>query len=247
VCGSFDSVPTARYDKVAEFYQSRWPDTYGDPVSVALFDVLGPLRRVRVLDLACGSGRVTRELARRGAEVVGLDLSGVLLDRARAMEDIEPLHITYIQGDAASQSILEGEVFDAVVCSFGLSDIDDLDGSVATVARVLAPAGRFAFSLLHPCFGGGQDVSGSWPSAGSYYDEGWWVAEGALSILRRQVGANHRMLSTYVNTLHRHGLVIDCLIEPRPPDEWRDTRPDAARTPVFLVVRAKPLPAVRLT
>jgi 2-polyprenyl-3-methyl-5-hydroxy-6-metoxy-1,4-benzoquinol methylase len=91
VWGSFDGVPTARYDKVAELYQSRWPDTYGDPVSVALFDVLGPLRRVRVLDLACGSGRVTRELARRGAEVVGLDLSGVLLDRARAMEDIEPV------------------------------------------------------------------------------------------------------------------------------------------------------------
>ena len=129
-------------------------------------------------------------------------------------------------------------MFDAVVCSFGLSDIDDLAGAIATVARLLAPGGRFVFSLLHPCFVGGQDVSGSWPSWGSYHDEGWWVAGGVLSSLRRQIGANHRMLSTYVNTLRGHGLVIDRLAEPRPPEEWRERRLDAARFPVFLVARA---------
>jgi SAM-dependent methyltransferase len=234
-------VPTARYDSVAEFYQSGWRDSYGDPVSVALFDLLGPVRGARVLDLACGHGRITRELARRGAQVVGLDLSAALLDRARAIEAANPLHITYVHGDAASRSVLEGEAFDAVVCSFGLSDIDDLDGCIATVARILAPAGRFVFSLLHPCFGGGRDVSASWPSFGSYYDEVWWVADGALSMLRRQVGANHRMLSTYFNTLRLHGLLIDHLEEPRPDSQWSDRRPDAARLPVFLVARAMPL------
>ena len=237
-------MPTARYDSVAEFYQSGWRDSYDDPVSQALFDLLGPVRGSRVLDLACGHGRMTRELARRGAQVVGLDLSGVLLDRARALEAANPLHVTYIQGDAASRSVLEAEVFDAVVCSFGLSDIDDLDGSIATVARVLVPDGRFVFSLLHPCFGGGRDVSASWPSSGSYYDEVWWVADGALSILRRQVGASHRMLSTYVNTLSHHGLVIDHLEEPRPDSQWSERRPDAARLPVFLVARAMPLRAL---
>ena len=94
------------------------------------------------------------------------------------------------------------------------------------------------FSLLHPCFAGGQNVSGSWPSSGSYHDEGWWVADGELSSLRRQVGANHRTLSTYVNTLRSHGLVIDRLAEPHPPKEWREERPDAARFPVFLVAQA---------
>ncbi len=73
-------VTIARYDEVAEFYQTGWPDTYVDPVSVALFDLLGSVRGARVLELARGHGRITRELARRGAEVVGLDLSGALLD-----------------------------------------------------------------------------------------------------------------------------------------------------------------------
>jgi SAM-dependent methyltransferase len=156
-----------------------------DSVSVALFGLLGSVRGARVLDLACGHGRITRELAQRGAKVVGLDFSGALLDRARALEATDRLRITYIHADAASRSILDGEVFDVVVCRFGFSDIDDLDGTVATVTRVLEPTGRLVFSLLHPFFGGGRDVSGSWASAGSYYDEGWWVADGALSSLRR--------------------------------------------------------------
>ena len=231
------SIPAARYDAVADFYQSGWPDVYTDPTSVALFELLGPLAGARVLDLACGHGRISRELARRGARVVGVDLSGALLDRARARDADEPLPITYVHGDAASRSLLEGEVFDAAVCSFGLSDIDDLDGAIATVGRLLVPGGRFVFSLLHPCFAGGQDVSASWPPSSSYYDEGWWAADGALSSLRRQVGANHRMLSTYLNTLRGHGLVIDRLAEPGPPEEWRERRLDAARFPVFLVAR----------
>lgn len=236
-----DPPPAARYDAIADFYQAGWPDTYTDPTSVALFELLGPVAGKRVLDLACGHGRISRELARRGTRVVGVDLSGALLDRARALDADEPLPIAYVHGDAASRSLLEGEVFDAVVCSFGLSDIDDLDGAIATVARLLAPGGHFVFSLLHPCFAGGQDVSGSWPSWGSYHDESWWVAGGALSSLRRQVGANHRMLSTYVNTVRGHGLVIDRLAEPRPPKEWRERRLDAARFPVFLVARARRL------
>ena len=47
-----------------------------------------------------------------------------------------------------------GETFDGVVCNYGLSDIDDLDGVLATVSRVLTPAGWFVFSILHPCFPG---------------------------------------------------------------------------------------------
>ncbi len=55
---------------------------------------------------------------------------------------------------------------------------------------------------------------------------------------------NQRMLSTHVYTLSRHRLVIDALIEPRPPDEWTDWRPHAARLPVFLVARTRPIRAL---
>lgn len=62
------------------------------------------------------------------------------------------------------------------------------------------------------------------------------MAEGRKSSLRRQVGANHRMLSTYLGTLRRHGLRLDQLAEPRPEPAW-DQAHDADRKPVFLAAR----------
>jgi SAM-dependent methyltransferase len=201
-------MTSARYDAVADFYEAGWSDSSQDPACGALLDVLGPVAGLRVLDIACGHGRVTRELG-----------------------------IRYIHADVTSRAWLDDSRFDSVVCSCALSDIDDLDTCVATVACRLRPGGPFVFSILHPCFPGGQNVSGSWPSAGRYYDEGRWSADGSLSTLRRQVGANHRMLSTYINTLRRHDLLIDKAIEPQPPLDWADQRHDAMRFPVFLVVR----------
>jgi SAM-dependent methyltransferase len=163
-------------------------------------------------------------------------VSRVLLDKARAIEVATPHAIACIHADAAAADELSDAVFDSVVCNFGLSDIDDLDGALATVHRVLRPGGPFAFSILHPCFPGTGTVSAAWPSTGSYHDEGYWVADGSASLLRRQVGANHRTLSTYVNALSQHGLVVSQMIEPAAPHVWAtDERREAIRFPVFLV------------
>lgn len=230
-------VTAARYDAVADFYGAGWVDAYDAPTSVAFLELLGPLDGLSVLDVACGHGRFSRELARRGAQVTAVDLSAALLEKARAVEGQEPLGICYIHADIASGALTEAGPFDAVSCSFGLSDIDDLDGALRTVSKALHPGGRFVFSLLHPCFSGGGPVSGSWPSGATYYDEGWWLPEGRASSLRRRVGANHRMLSTYLNSLAAHGLRLDRITEPGPPAEWRDQAIDAARLPTFLVAR----------
>jgi SAM-dependent methyltransferase len=226
---------TARYDAVAETYAAG-PDDLTNPAAAALLELVGSVEDDRVLDLACGHGVVTRALARRGASVVGLDLSGGLLERARTLEAGAPLGVSYVQASATDATALAGERFDVVVSNYGLSDIDDLDGACATVAHFLEPGGRFVFSILHPCFAGDEQGSGAWPSDGTYYDEGWWRAGGALSTLRREVGANHRMVSTYVNALVRHGLNIDAMVEPSEP-AWTAGRPLAAAQPVYLVVR----------
>lgn len=229
----------ARYDAVADFYEAGWAENIDDPATRALLEMVGDVAGQRVLDLACGHGRLSRELAGRGAEVTGVDISGVLIGKARAAERGQPQGIEYVHADAARPGLLPGHRFDAVVCSFGLSDIDDLDGAVAQVSRLLGPGGRFVFSVLHPCFPGGRNISGAWPPSGGYYQQGWWRADAALSALRRQVGANHRMLSTYLNTLRGHHLWLDDLREPTPPQEWIDHQRDAARMPVFLVARCR--------
>lgn len=225
-----------RYDQIADFYEER---TAGDDlVGSAVLELLGDVAGMRLLDLACGHGRLARELARRGAQVVGIDLSLALLDKARAMERAEPLGIRYVHTDAADPDALAGETFDAVSCHFGLTDIDDQRGALTSIARWLRPGGAFVFSLLHPCFPGwGADAPSSWPPGGGYDREGWWLAQNTG--FRGKVGASHRKLSTYLNELARHGLLVDRCLEPEPGADWRARQPGADPVPVFLVMRCR--------
>jgi hypothetical protein len=143
-----------------------------------------------------------------------------------------------VQGDATSSEALAGESFEGVACHFGLSDIDDLGATTATVSRVLTQGGWFVFSILHPCFPGwGDDAPSSWPTGRGYFAEGWWLADNPG--FRGKVGANHRTLSTYLNKLIEHGLAIEQAAEPRPVGEWLSAKPSEDLVPVFLVLRCR--------
>ena len=231
----------ARYDEFADFYEGFALDEYDDPVASALLRLVGDVSGMRVLDLACGHGRMSRELARRGARVVGVDLSGALLEKAREREEAESLGIAYLHENAASSDALDGRVFDAVVCHFGLSDIDDLEGVLATVARVLRPGAFFAFSIVHPCFPGweAKGANPSWQPGSGYYDEKWWLSDGPPGGVRTKVGANHRMLSTYINTLSRNELMLEELAEPQPTADWLEVAPVVGPVPVYFVARCR--------
>ena len=52
--------------------------------------------------------------------------------------------------------------------------------------------------------------------------------------VRREVGSNHRTLSTYLNALTRHGFALDSVAEPAPPPDW-----PVAAVPMFLVGRCR--------
>lgn len=230
--------PNARYDGIAEFYDGVAGDDVSDPATRALLELVPPARGARVLDLACGQGRVARELARRHARVVGIDVSNNLLTLARRSERLEPMGITYVHGDASRADVLSGETFDGVVSNFGLSDIDDLDGVLATVARVLPEGGWFAFSILHPCFPGWDtDAPSSWQPDRGYYAEGWWLANNTG--FRGKVGATHRMLATYLNALGSHRLHLDRVVEPEPGQAWAARAPDLNPVPVYLAARCR--------
>ena len=234
---SYDA-PVARYDAIAEFYDATVADDATDAGSAALLDQVGDVRGLRLADLACGQGRITRELARRGATVVGVDVSDALLGIALAAERDRPLGVSYRQGDLTHASTLADETFNGVVCNYGLSDIDDLDGALATVARLLEPEGWFVFAILHPCFPGwDDDAPSSWPSRDGYFREGWWQAQN--SGFRGKVGANHRTLSTYLNAVTRRGLHLDVIAEPQPGADWSARKPGAGAVPVHLVVRCR--------
>lgn len=104
-----------------------------------------------VLDVACGHGNFTVELARRvGPEglVVGLDISAAMLARAAARVRRAGLaNVLLVRGDALALPFADG-AFRAVNCSGGLHQMPDLARALAQMARVTAPGGRLATSTF---------------------------------------------------------------------------------------------------
>jgi demethylmenaquinone methyltransferase / 2-methoxy-6-polyprenyl-1,4-benzoquinol methylase len=91
----------------------------------------------RALDVATGTGDLAIELARRGADVTGLDFSDPMLELARRKAP----GIGWVQGNALELPYDDGE-FDAVTVGFGARNFSDLGRGLAEMARVAKPGGR---------------------------------------------------------------------------------------------------------
>jgi demethylmenaquinone methyltransferase/2-methoxy-6-polyprenyl-1,4-benzoquinol methylase len=93
----------------------------------------------RVLDACCGTGDLALEAERRGGRVTGLDFSGRMLERARRKSGT----IEWVQGDALQLPFEDG-TFDAATVGFGVRNLDDLEGGLRELARVLRTGGKVA-------------------------------------------------------------------------------------------------------
>jgi demethylmenaquinone methyltransferase/2-methoxy-6-polyprenyl-1,4-benzoquinol methylase len=93
----------------------------------------------RVLDACCGTGDLAVAAERRGGRVVGLDFSPRMLERARPKSGT----IEWVQGDALSLPFSDAE-FDSATVGFGVRNLEDLEGGLRELARVLRPGGKLA-------------------------------------------------------------------------------------------------------
>lgn len=91
----------------------------------------------RVLDACCGTGDLALAALARGADVVGLDFSERMLDRARA----KSREVEWTCGDMLALPFGD-ETFDAVTVGFGVRNVDDLEAGLRELRRVLRPGGR---------------------------------------------------------------------------------------------------------
>ncbi len=236
----------ALYDNIAAWYDktiSSASPVY-DVVLPSLFALLGDIQGQRVCDLACGQGEVTRALARRGAEMVGVDVSAKLLAIAQQEEKTKPLGVTYRLDNAETLATMADSTFQGVLCNLALMDIADLAATCQAVWRVLIPSGWFVFSITHPCF---QAPHAAWRTKpdgsmsreiDTYFAEGHWRSNYAAGV-RGQVGAHHRTVSTYINTLLETGFSIKQVVEPQATGQTAERKPEYAVVPAFMIVRCQ--------
>ncbi|MET9760584.1 methyltransferase domain-containing protein [Streptomyces sp. NPDC006372] len=94
------------------------------PFEELLVEAMATERAGRVLDVGCGTGGITRAVARRVGPCVGVDISGPMIEAARAWAEREGVPASFVRADAQDHPF-EPATFDAVISRFGVMFFDD--------------------------------------------------------------------------------------------------------------------------
>lgn len=216
-----------------EQYTRWWVDGFtdgADPeyeeqiIPIALEELCG---FATIVDVGTGDGQIARALHAQGSKVIGIDPTAAQIEIANKRAGGP----TYVRAGADAIP-LEDASMDAALACLVFEHIDDVDSAIAEVARVLKPGGRFAFFLNHPLL---QTPDSGWIDdhmvdppeqywrLGPYLVETESVEEVDKGVFIRFL---HRPLSRYVNTLIAHGLRIERMLEPSPPEGFLARAPE---------------------
>src|SRR5207244_8231032 len=151
--GSFakwNKVMTTRSNWFEDFFHGVANDLWRKAVSPEqtlrevdfLEETFGP--KTRLLDVPCGNGRHSVELARRGCKVTGVDLSREFVEEAKVAAKAAGVGARFVLGDM--RRLRWNSEFDGAFCmgnSFGYLEFADMIAFVGGLSRALKPAGRF--------------------------------------------------------------------------------------------------------
>jgi ubiquinone/menaquinone biosynthesis C-methylase UbiE len=133
------------WDEYAPFYDWENAQTLGRR-DVAFWRRVARKAGGPVLELGCGTGRVSRPLARGGVDLVGIDRSAPMLERAKRVK-----RLRLIRGDIRALPF-GARAFPMVIAPYGILQSlirpKDLTATLASVARVIAPGGTFGIDLV---------------------------------------------------------------------------------------------------
>ncbi len=125
-----------------------------------LLALLAPKPGERILDVGCGTGQLTSEIAQAGAHVVGLDYSADMIAAARANFP----GLQFVVADIAA--ITYDNEFDAIFSNAALHWVKNQDAAIANMARALRTRGRLVFEM-----GGRGNIRQLWNAALQAFSE----------------------------------------------------------------------------
>ena len=237
------SWDAAADDWIAHADTSDYQNLFLRPRMLAL---VGDVRGRRLLDLGCGEGAYSRELARRGARVTGVDGSGTLIAAARKRAAAAGLDIDHQQANASALDRFASGSFDLIVASMVLMNVEDYPGAIREAYRVLAPGGAIALSITHPCFSapvsdwvGGKGRRARHFAVDRYFDRTAWH-DRIASTFRTPTLRRHRPLEDYMTGAIEAGFTLREFHEPMTTEEEQKASArfePMTRVPYFLFMR----------
>lgn len=140
-----------------QFFEGPWIDlhlSFRGPSDVqretdAIVSLLQPAEGARIVDIPCGPGDHTVELARRGYQVTGVDRSTELLEHARSRAKEAQVQAEFVAGDM--RTYRTATPFDALICmwgSFGYFDAAGNQAQLQTFHELIRPGGQLLLDML---------------------------------------------------------------------------------------------------
>lgn len=204
----------------------------------------------RLLDIGCGQGVLAPHVRRVGVDYVGIDASKALLKQARRNHTQQA---TFCHGDAGrmlSVPQIARHAFDVAVFMLSIQDMEPLEAVIASASDALKPHGRLVIFMTHPCFrvprasGWGFDPNRklTYRRVDRYLAEMRVPMKAYAEVSKQARGSTlsfHRPLTCYINTLARHGLVLDRLDELPDPLASKKGERQPSDIPLFVALRAR--------
>jgi SAM-dependent methyltransferase len=183
------------------------------------------------------------------SELVGIDLSGEMLDIAKSKARVQQSKAKFIQGDISRISEYVENLYDFIFSSTTTHYIFDLGKLFNSIAEKLKPNGCSILSIIHPLYSAMYPIK----HGNAFPDDNDWkikyLDKNERSYIQPWIEYNdsfdnrlsmsyHHLFSDYINAIVHAGLKVCEIREPVPPEKWKTDCPDRYNgfidTPIFI-------------
>ena len=218
----------AAWNTISRAYQDRYQIStesidWGPRCSDSDLQLLGDVSGKRVIVIGCGGGQDCIVLAKKGAQVIGIDLSDKQIEYGRRLADREGVLVALLQGSADQLKEIEDESQDLAVSAHALNYVERAGRAVSEVFRVLRPGSRFVCSVGHPFRACLEDGPPYGAQKGYWEAQQDWQWEFPEKNATGRFRTWHRPLSEWFSLLTGAGFGVDRMLEPQPAQGGEST------------------------
>ena len=213
------------------------PDNYNNLIEAPHIHSLLNKQYESALDLGCGFGFYSIHLAKKGSNVMAVDISGKMIETAKNKNN-HP-NIVY-KCDSMEDFTFKDESFDLVLSTLALHYVKNIDSVIKKIYSLLKPYGELVFSVEHPATRASRKVSWIYEDGKKY----WPISDYFIRGKRKEkwivddVVKYHRTISDYFYLLKNNGFTISDILESEPLGKAKELCPNSIHRPAFMIFKA---------